>query len=101
MKERIIYECEFCRSVNHPKRLLRKDQMVQHEHNCFYNPKNRTCLTCANNQNLYMRGAGRNGIGCYGGAVKQEQAHEEPMTAIFRNFNCPKYHADDDLGEEI
>lgn len=42
MKERIIYECEHCNK----KRLINKTQMKNHEDMCWYNLKNKTCLTC-------------------------------------------------------
>ena len=44
MIERLIYECEYCNK----KRLINKTQMKKHEDICWYNPKNKTCLTCNN-----------------------------------------------------
>lgn len=44
MIERTIYECEFC----HHKKLINKTTMKQHENGCWYNPKNKTCITCKN-----------------------------------------------------
>lgn len=45
MRERIIYECEHCNK----KRLLNKIKMKQHENICWYNDKNKTCITCGYN----------------------------------------------------
>lgn len=42
MRERIIYECEHCNK----KKLINKTQMKRHEDICWFNPKNKTCLTC-------------------------------------------------------
>ncbi|MDU2680151.1 hypothetical protein [Clostridium sp.] len=42
MRERIIYECEHCNK----KRLINKTQMRKHEDICWFNSKNKTCLTC-------------------------------------------------------
>jgi hypothetical protein len=44
MIERTIFECEHC----HKKRLMNKSQMKNHEEICWYNPKNKSCLTCSN-----------------------------------------------------
>lgn len=44
MIERTIFECEHC----HKKRLINKTQMKKHEEICWYNSKNKTCLTCKN-----------------------------------------------------
>lgn len=44
MIERTVYECEHC----HKKRLINKTQMKKHEDICWYNTKNKTCLTCSN-----------------------------------------------------
>jgi hypothetical protein len=44
MIERIIFQCEHCNK----KRLFNKTQMKKHENICWYNHKNKTCLTCAN-----------------------------------------------------
>ncbi|MFR5643609.1 MAG: hypothetical protein ACLTK7_10620 [Clostridium paraputrificum] len=43
MIERTIYECEHCNK----KRLINKTQMKKHENICWFNPKNKTCLTCS------------------------------------------------------
>lgn len=43
MRERTIYECEHCNK----KRLINKTQMKKHENICWFNPKNKTCLTCS------------------------------------------------------
>lgn len=42
MRVREIYECEHCNK----KRLINKTQMKKHEDICWFNLKNRTCLTC-------------------------------------------------------
>ena len=42
MIERKIYECEHCNK----KRLMNPYQMKYHEKICWYNPKNKTCVTC-------------------------------------------------------
>ena len=42
MRERIIFECEYC----YKKRLINKTQMKRHEDICWYNPKNKSCLSC-------------------------------------------------------
>lgn len=42
MRERTIYECEHCCK----KRLFVKKKMQQHEEKCWYNPANKTCMTC-------------------------------------------------------
>ena len=42
MRERIIYECEHCNR----KKLINKTQMRKHEDICWFNSKNKTCLTC-------------------------------------------------------
>lgn len=42
MIERIIYECEHC----HKKRLISKGAMKNHEEKCWWNLKNKTCVTC-------------------------------------------------------
>ncbi|WP_026887674.1 hypothetical protein [Clostridium beijerinckii] len=43
MIERTIYECEHC----HKRRLINKSAMKKHEGICWYNNKNKTCLTCS------------------------------------------------------
>jgi len=96
MKERIIYECEFCRSVNRPKRLMKKDRMQLHERICFYNPENKTCLTCAHNTREFMSKHIRFGynVGCKGGAVTQEMVDNMSMSDLFRDFKCARYEFD-------
>lgn len=42
MRERVIYECEYCSK----KKLMNKTAMKRHEDVCWYNPKNKTCVTC-------------------------------------------------------
>ena len=42
MRERVIFECEYCSK----KRLINKTQMKRHEDICWYNPKNKSCLSC-------------------------------------------------------
>ena len=42
MKEIKMYECEFC----HKKRLKTKKPMQRHEDACYFNPKNKACITC-------------------------------------------------------
>lgn len=44
MIERTTFECEHC----HKKRLMNKNQMKKHEEICWYNPENKSCLTCSN-----------------------------------------------------
>lgn len=42
MIERKIFECEHCRK----KRMFKKANMLKHEEICWYNAKNKTCVTC-------------------------------------------------------
>ena len=42
MRERIIYECEHCNR----RKLINKTQMRKHEDICWFNSKNKACLTC-------------------------------------------------------
>jgi len=59
--ERTVYQCEYCMAHKaRPKVLFSKYRMRQHEEQCFYNPKNRTCCTCIYND--YM--------GEYGGIIQ-------------------------------
>lgn len=103
MKERIIYECEFCRSVGNKKRSLSKDRMYRHENECFYNPKNKTCLTCAHNERHFLSENTpfpRYSVGCEGGAVTQEKVNGMSMSELFGNrgysikWECQKYEYD-------
>lgn len=96
MKERIIYECEFCRSKNRPKRLMSAQGMYLHENYCYYNPKNRTCLTCTHNKREFMSKHIRFGynVGCKDGIVTQEMVDEMPMSDLFHKFDCPNYEYD-------
>lgn len=41
MKERNIYQCDYCK-----KRLMNKSQMKIHEEVCWFKIENKTCLTC-------------------------------------------------------
>jgi hypothetical protein len=41
-KEIIYYACSFCGGFKQ----LKKEHTQKHEDTCFYNPKNKACLTC-------------------------------------------------------
>lgn len=50
MIERKVYQCEHCKKYRRTPRIyFKRDDMYKHEYNCFYNLKNRTCLTCEHN----------------------------------------------------
>lgn len=42
MIERVIYQCEHC----YKRKLMNKSAMKKHEKECWYNPENKTCVTC-------------------------------------------------------
>jgi len=42
VRERIIYECEHCNRY----RRMNKTKVKEHESLCWYNTKNKTCVTC-------------------------------------------------------
>ena len=42
-----MYECEFC----HKKRYKTKPPIKRHEDVCYFNPKNKACVTCNNYDN--------------------------------------------------
>lgn len=51
MKEVKMYECEYCGK----RRYKTKKPMTRHEDSCYFNPKNKACVTCKyfyNNQAL-------------------------------------------------
>lgn len=66
MRERIIYECEHCNR----KKLINKTQMKKHEDICWFNLKNKTCVTCDHYE--YEPGYRY----CY---LKQEQLENKPI----------------------
>ena len=41
-KKVTYYACSFCGGFKQ----LKKDNVIKHENNCFYNPKNKACLSC-------------------------------------------------------
>ncbi|WP_251862144.1 hypothetical protein [Clostridium sp. Marseille-Q2269] len=53
MKERIIFQCEHCNK----KRLINKSAMEKHEERCWWNTKNKTCVTCKYNNTPVVESA--------------------------------------------
>lgn len=53
MKERLVYQCEYCPGGTAPVTKTAA-AMYKHENSCHFNPKNKTCLSCgkAGNANL-------------------------------------------------
>ncbi|EPR12380.1 hypothetical protein [Ruminiclostridium papyrosolvens] len=65
MIERTVYQCEHCKKYKRTPRIYFKStDTYTHEQFCFYNEKNKTCLTCKFNTREQHEGLPVKGIGC-------------------------------------
>lgn len=95
MIERTVYQCEHCKlHKTKPKIYFSSYRMWEHEHSCFYNPKNQTCFTCAHNdyyQSVYTDEYGiegyRGGNHCYNEDAPEEHRKVKRLPIV----NCPHW----------
>lgn len=86
MKERTIFQCEHCNK----KRLINKTAMAKHEEKCWWNTKNKTCVTCEYNDTPYIESA--MGIPIYGRKCEKTGYESNDNRPI---VNCAKWEEEE------
>ena len=90
MIKREVFQCEHCKKFTRkPRVFFNSREAHSHEALCFYNPENKTCMTCAHNTRESQYDGDRvYRLGCELGEIKYDSRFSFGCNII---KNCDKW----------